>query len=225
MGRYTRSVPKALIAVAGEPFAAHQLRWLASQGVKDVVYSIGYLGQMVRDFAGDGSRWGIRITYVDEGARLLGTAGALREAVAEGALDERFLVLYGDSYLGLNVRAAWDHFIASGAPALMTVYANREGRDRSNVRMSAGRIVIYDKHSADPTVMTHIDYGLLGMSVAAILKHVPAGQASDLGDVLHELSAIGQLVAHVVTEPFFEIGSLAGLQALEARLTLAADLP
>src|SRR5207244_10787800 len=80
----TETVPKALVPVAGRPFLDWQLRLLAEEGVRDVVLCVGYRGDMVRAFAGDGSAWGLRLRWVDEGRELLGTAGALRVALEAG---------------------------------------------------------------------------------------------------------------------------------------------
>ncbi len=125
-------IPKCLIPVAGRPFADHQLRWLARRGVTDVVYSIGHLGEQVRAFAGDGARWNLEIRYVDEGSDLRGTAGALRLALDTGLLEERFAVLYGDSYLDADLKAVDAGHRASGLPALMTVYRNAGRWEESN---------------------------------------------------------------------------------------------
>ena len=67
--------------------------------------SIGYRGDMLRDHVGDGGRFGLRVRYVDEGTELRGTAGALRLALDEGALEESFLVTYGDSFLPVDFAA------------------------------------------------------------------------------------------------------------------------
>src|SRR5215831_6400470 len=95
----TDRIPKALVPVLGKPFADWQLRHLRAQGVERVVYSIAYRGEMLREFVGDGSRYGLSVTWVDEGKHLLGTGGALRRALDSGTLDHAFFVLYGDSYL------------------------------------------------------------------------------------------------------------------------------
>src|SRR4051794_31517259 len=84
----TETIPKALIEIAGEPFLAHQLRLLRRNGFERVVLCIGYLADQIRDFAGDGSAFGLRIDYSVDGPRLLGTAGAIRRA----------LPLLGDSF-------------------------------------------------------------------------------------------------------------------------------
>src|SRR3546814_100717 len=98
----TDAIPKALIPAEGKPFVDHQLGWLAAHGVTDVVLSIGYRGDLLRDHVGDGGRFGVSVRYVDEGTELRGTAGALRLALAEGVLEESFLVTYGDSFLPVD---------------------------------------------------------------------------------------------------------------------------
>src|SRR5665811_691841 len=158
----TETIPKSMLMVAGEPFVDYQLDWLASEGVTDVVYSIGYCGGAIRDYVGDGSRWGIRAVFVDEGERLLGTAGALRLAFDQGVLDPTFAVLYGDSYLRVSFPAMWHRFEESGHPALMTVLRNENRWDRSNVIYRDGQVVLYDKQAGAPLppTMQFIDYGI-----------------------------------------------------------------
>src|SRR5437588_7344407 len=89
----TETIPKALVEIAGEPFLAHQLRLLRAAGYERVVMCVGYLGEAIRDFAGDGSAWGLDIAYSFDGPQLLGTAGAL--AKAQPLLGEAFSVIYG----------------------------------------------------------------------------------------------------------------------------------
>jgi NDP-sugar pyrophosphorylase family protein len=86
-------IPKCLIEVAGRPFADLQLSWLSSQGVSHILYSIGYLGEKVRAFVGDGSAWNLEVGYVDEGSDLRGTAGALRLGLDLELLEDQFFVL------------------------------------------------------------------------------------------------------------------------------------
>ena len=138
-------LPKALVPVLGEPFAFHQLRLLASQGVRDVVLVVGHLGEQIRDAVGDGSDFGLDVSYVDEGDELHGTGGALRVALDRGALADVFGVLYGDSYLPTELAPIWEAFAAAGRPALMTVHRNEDRWDRSNAVLEAGLVVAYDK--------------------------------------------------------------------------------
>lgn len=213
----TEKIPKSLIEVAGEPFAAHQLRLLAGRGIGRVIICAGYLWEMIRDFAGDGSRFGIEVAYSVDGPTLLGTAGAIRNALPH--LPERFFVVYGDSYLPCDYAAAQRHFDASGASALMTIYHNEGQWDTSNVEFAGGRILAYDKKNRT-TRMRHIDYGL-GLFRREVFEQLGAGPR-DLADVYQERLVAGDLAALEVPERFYEIGSFAGIEELSA-LLLAAE--
>src|SRR3954469_4134447 len=124
LGALAQRVPKALVPVAGRPFADLQPAWLAAEGVTDIVYCIAHLGEQIRDHVGSGERWGLRVRYVDEGRELRGTGGALRLAYDEGVLEQTFGVLYGDSYLSAPLRSVAADFAARAPAGLMTVYRN-----------------------------------------------------------------------------------------------------
>lgn len=218
----TDRLPKALVPVNGRPFAEHQIDLLQQGGATSLLYSIGHLGSMIRDHLGDGGRFGLPINYVDDGDRPLGTAGALRRAATLDLLNERFLLIYGDSYLPVDLRPIWQRFTASNQPALMTVFRNDGRWDRSNVAMAGdGRTIrLYDKAGRHPEIVPdHIDFGISGLSRDAVLADIPDdGAAHDLADLMYRLSHAGQLAGFRVETRFWEIGSHDGLAELEQAL-------
>ncbi len=210
----TEKVPKILLTIAGRPFLAHQLELLRAQGITRVVLCLGHLGEMVvRDFA-QGQAYGVRLDYSFDGPKLLGTGGALRQALP--LLGDRFFVMYGDSYLATPFTPIADSFLESGKSGLMTVYRNEGRYDTSNVVFRERQIVCYDKKVRSPQ-MQHIDYGL-SLFEASVFAQWPAGTAFDLADVLHRLVATGDLAGFEVPERFYEIGSPSGLAELEEKL-------
>ncbi len=206
----TNTIPKALIEINGQPFLAHQLRLLASRGIERVVLCVGYLGEMVREFAGDGSRFGLEIAYSFDGPVLRGTAGAIHQALP--LLGESFFVLYGDSYLTCDFSEVARHFQASGKTALMTVFRNEGQWDASNVEFANGRILAYDKKNRTPR-MRHIDYGLGVVDRRAFAGMAP-GTVAGLAEFYQELLERDELAAFEVAERFYEIGSVEGIQEL-----------
>ena len=209
----TETIPKSLIEVAGEPFLAHQLRLLKSRGIDHVVLCLGYLGEMVQAFAGGGESFGLKIDYSFDGPTLLGTAGALRQALP--FLGENFFVLYGDSYLPCDYQAIETVFLKSGKQGLMTVFPNEGQWDTSNVEFSGGKILRYDKRARTPA-MRHIDYGL-GVFRRSVFDALPEG-FHDLASVYQDLLARNELAAVELPERFYEIGSPAGIEELSATL-------
>jgi NDP-sugar pyrophosphorylase family protein len=223
MARFTRDVPKALIPVLGRPFAERQLEWLVAQGVTEVVYSIGYRGDLIRSALGDGSRWQVRLCYVDEGGELRGTAGALRLAADEGVLDEAFFVLYGDSFLSVDLGAVWEAFLHAQMPALMTVMRNEGRWDRSNAAFADGRVLRYDKNAPPADDLVFIDYGLSVLTRRVVADEVAPGAVADLATLFHRLGAAGRLAGFEVMDRFYEVGSEEGLGSLERHLRETAS--
>ena len=210
----TEKIPKSLLEVAGEPFIFHQLRLLRRQGIDDVVLCVGYLGEMIEERVGSGESFALRVRYAYDGPRLLGTAGALKQALP--MLGREFFVLYGDSYLTCDYRAVQAAYERSGKPALMTVYRNQGHYDRSNVVFEQGEIMCYDKKNTRPDMM-YIDYGL-GILQSRVLEKLPDGEPADLADVYTKLVLNGMLAGYEAPERFYEIGSPAGLAELAAKL-------
>lgn len=213
----TEKIPKLLVEVAGEPFFSHQLRLLKKQGLTKIVLCVGYLGDMIVDLYGDGAQWGVQIDYSFDGEKLLGTGGALIQALPK--LGEAFYTLYGDSYLPVSYLDAGRAFLASGKLGLMTVFENREAYDASNVWFEHDAIKIYSKKQRHPE-MRHIDYGL-GVFRAGAFDAYPRDVVVDLATVQADLVARGELAGYEVKQRFYEIGSHAGLNELDHLLRLA----
>jgi NDP-sugar pyrophosphorylase family protein len=211
------NLPKALLPVHGRPFVDHQLELLAIRGVEDVVFCIGHGGTALREHVGEGAAFGLAVRYVDEGDDLRGTAGALRLALDKGVLDEAFAVLYGDSYLPIDLEPVWRAFAAGGLPALMTVFRNENRWEPSNAVLDAGRVVLYDKRREHPrsAECRWIDYGLSVLRAEVVEERVPAVEVVDLADLFHDLSLEGKLAGLEVQERFYEVGSPEGLAELE----------
>lgn len=220
LGSITETIPKALVEVAGQPFIVHQLALLRAHGVERVVLCVAHLADQIEAALGDGRALGLELAYAHDGGTLRGTGGALRHALDR--LGDRFLVLYGDSYLTCDYAAVSRAFEDSGKLGLMTVFANAGQYDKSNVSYRDGRIVRYDKTDRSPA-MTHIDYGLGGLRAEALAGY-PADGRLDLATVYQDLLARDQLAAYEVADRFYEIGSPAGLEETR-RLLVARDRP
>jgi NDP-sugar pyrophosphorylase family protein len=204
----TETVPKSLLEVNGEPFAVHQLRLLQARGIRRVVLCVGYLGELVQRAIGDGSALGLQVDYSFDGPALLGTAGAIRNALVK--LGDSFFVMYGDSYLPCDYAAIARNFESADVLGMMTVFRNEGKWDTSNVELEEGRILAYSKTNRTPR-MHYIDYGL-GVFRAEAFLGLPVGEACDLGSLYSELLQRKQLAASEVRERFYEIGSPTGLR-------------
>ena len=210
----TAKIPKLLVEVVGEPFFTHQLRLLKAAGLTEIILCVGYLGEQIVELYKDGSNYGVNIKYSFDGPKLLGTGGALIQALP--LLGDSFYVLYGDSYLPIDYRKIGDHFINSGKQGLMTVFENKGLYDASNVWFENGEIKVYDKKAKLPE-MKHIDYGL-GLFKASAFEGYSKTDVVDLAEVQKKLVSQHELCGYEMKERFYEIGSPEGLAELNTLL-------
>jgi NDP-sugar pyrophosphorylase family protein len=216
LGERVRDTPKPLVEVAGEPFLLHQLRLLSAHGASEIVLCVGYLGEKIERLVG-AERFGLRVAYSYDDPQLDGTLGAVRRA--RDLLGERFLVLYGDTYLRIDYRAADAAWRDSGLPALMTVLRNDGRWDMSNALFADGRVIAYDKRAPQPK-MRWIDYGLGGLT-QGVLDRAPAA-VSDLSQLYHALAEDDLLCGFEASERFYEIGTPVSLAETDSFLRSTA---
>ena len=207
-------IPKALVPVAGRPFLDHVLANLRDAGLRDVVLSVGFAGDQIRDHIRDGSALDTHVRYVDDGPCLRGTGGAVRDALSE--LPDTFWVTYGDTLLELDVAEAEATFRAADLPALMTVLHNQDRWGRSNARVRDHRVVAYGKDPVPPGA-EHIDYGMLVLG-GKLFEHREWPASFDLALALSAAADDGLLAAAEVSRPFHDIGTPDRLRETEAFL-------
>jgi NDP-sugar pyrophosphorylase family protein len=210
----TETIPKALVEVAGRPFAEHQVELLRTQGIEDIVWLVGYRADQIEAVLGDGSRWGMRFQYVHDGPVLLGTGGAIRRALPR--LGPTFFVMYGDCYLECDFATVEHAFHQGRRSGLMTLFHNEGHFDASNVEFADGRIVRYDKRERTPA-MQYIDWGL-GMFARDAFFAYPQDRPLDLAQVYQDLLSAGDLIGFEVPRRFYEIGSPEGIRDTEEYL-------
>jgi len=215
----TEQMPKSLIPVNGRPFLEYQLELFKRSGISDIVLCVGHLGDEIKKYFGDGSRFGLDIRYSEEGEHLLGTAGAIRNA--EALLANEFFLTYGDSYLLLGYGAVMDHFRQRDRLGLMVVYRNCNHLDRSNVIVEGNLVKVYDKEGRTPG-MEYINYGVSLLRKEA-LSLIPPDRPFTQEEFYQLLIGQEQLLAFETGQRFFEIGSPHGLDEFR-RLAAAGGI-
>jgi NDP-sugar pyrophosphorylase family protein len=211
----TSNIPKALIPINDLPFISYQLDWLSKQGITDVVICTGHLGEMIQNYVKDGHQWNLSVQYTQETeGSLRGTAGAIRLALDQNMLQDKFFIMYGDSFLPINFKMIYEFFRVHHLEAMMTIYFNENAFDESNViKLTEGKI-IYDKrhvtsHSGN---YSYIDYGLSIIQKSLIEQMVLPNTIHKLDSLFNQLSVTNRLHGFEVHQRFFEVGSFQGLQ-------------
>ena len=218
----TETIPKPMIAVAGKPFLQWQLELLHKGGIGSALLLVAYLGEQIKQYFGDGKKFGGCLEYSHEPSPL-GTGGALKNA--EQKLRDSFVLVNGDTYLAIDYERVVRDFAAANCAAMIVAYVKPEVATAAvpasglpgNLGVSAdGTVTAYRKR--EPEGLNHIDAGVIVMQ-KQILASLPAGQSCSLEEEVYpQLIARGQMRAWVTREPFYDMGSPAGLAALEAKL-------
>ena len=175
----------------------------------------GYRGELIEEALGDGARLGLELAYVYDGPTLRGTAGAIRGALP--LLGERFLVLYGDTFLRVDYRRFADFHAAHGLPGSMSVLHDAT-LVPANCVVEGDLVTAYDKRQP-PANAEWVDYGLLAFQ-ATVFAH---DETPDLADVTMALAAAHQLAAFRVDHRFYEIGTPEALAETERFLLGRSD--
>ena len=210
----TNTRPKPMIEIHGEPFVSYQIEQLREQGFERILLLLGYLPEAVQEYCGDGSRWGLKIEYAvsaveDETCRRL--------KLVAPCLDSCFLLLYCDNYWPMQIEKMWQLFMAANPLAMITVYSNKDGYTRNNVRVDQdGHVALYDKSCTGPGLQgVEISYALINKSAIELL---PEANVSVAEALYTQLAERRQLLAYVTDHRYYSVGGLHRLPLTEAFL-------
>ncbi|MDX2079450.1 MAG: nucleotidyltransferase family protein [Terrimicrobiaceae bacterium] len=192
LGTIGEETPKPLLAVGGRPILEHHLNRCANAGVREVFINTHHLAGQIRDFCGDGSRWGLKITFSFEPV-LLGTAGAVN--AFRSRLDgEPFIVIYGDNVMELEL----PEFIrthCSKRPVATVAVHYREDVSTSGMVVTddSGRIRSFIEKPAPSQQVSHWVNAAVYLLEPDVLDFIPREGFSDFGrDVFPALLAEGR---------------------------------
>jgi len=145
----TSNRPKVMLPIANKPIVEHLLLEVKEAGIREFIFVVGYRDEQVREYFGNGDRWGLSINYSEQ-RKQLGTADAIRQA--EGAVDGNFLVINGDVIIGReDIRR-----LKNKKHSTMSVIEVKDPRGLGMVEISGGKVVnIYEKTQTPPTPMAN----------------------------------------------------------------------
>lgn len=165
--------PKPLIEIAGETIISRNLRWLAAEGIETVFINLHYKPDDIRDFVGDGSRFGLHVSYALE-PEILGTAGAAKALQAHFA--ETFLVVYGDNLIDTSITDFLAAHRDSNADATVATFDRTRhphtGIAGGRVRIDASNRIIDFKEGADDTISPLVNAGVYALE-PQVLDTIP----------------------------------------------------
>ena len=212
----TDTLPKPLLTVQGKPLLIWHLEALAKAGLSQIVINHAWLGQKIEEALGNGSQFGIDITYSPE-ARALETAGGIRKALPLLNPSDYFLVINGDvfapdfpieqlmkkiSELRSLHQAPLAHLIMVPNPA----------------QHPEGDFYLQGSHASNELMAgaEKLTFSGIGLYHRDLFQNVAMGQATKLAPLLKEAMAQNQVTAEKYDGPWHDVGTPQRLQELNA---------
>ena len=140
MRPFTFEMPKGMIPVNGRPVLLHTVENLRRHDVRDIIISTGHQGSKIKQYFGDGSKFGVRITYLEQGKSESGTAAPLFQA-KKNIGNQPFFLYYGDVLANIDLNDMVDfHLSAPGSVATMALTTVAKSSDWGVVRLQGSRV-------------------------------------------------------------------------------------
>jgi dTDP-glucose pyrophosphorylase len=202
LGAHTETCPKPLLQVAGKPMLEHILDAARGDGFRHFVFAIHYLGHMIEDYFGDGSRWGVDIQYIRETSPL-GTVGAVRLLTPRPL--EPIVVSNGDLLTDIRFSELVEFHVRHTAAATMAVRLHEWEHPFGVVRTKGVDIIGFEEK---PITRTHINAGIYVLEPHA-LDALVMGESCDMPTLFGRLQEQGaRTIVYPMHEPWLDVGGL-----------------
>ncbi|UCG71784.1 MAG: nucleotidyltransferase family protein [Chromatiales bacterium] len=201
----TDHIPKPLLEVAGRPLLDYPLARLAQAGIDEVVINLAWHGSQVREFVGDGSRWGLRVQFSDEGPEALETGGGIRQALPLLG-TEPFWLVNADVYSDYTFRPRG---LADGVLAHLVLVPNPDHHPAGDFAFAAGQVSDGEGQRFTYSGLAVVDPG--------IVRDLAPGRFP-LGPLLIDAAKAGRLTGELHEGLWTDVGTPARLAELERML-------
>jgi len=207
----TLRIPKVLLPVgSGKPLVGHTLSWLKNYGITEVTINLHHMGDKIKEFLSDGSRFGMKVFYSTE-ETLLGTAGGVKRT--EHFFNGTFVVVYGDVLTNFDLRDMIQFHWEKKAMATLAILAVPNPRDVGVVKMNdEGRIQSFVEKPPLSSETDNLVNGGVYILKRDILDYIPSDVSSDFAnDIFPELVELSLPVYGYVLKPhdyLIDIGTI-----------------
>jgi mannose-1-phosphate guanylyltransferase/phosphomannomutase len=220
LGELTRNVPKPMLPAGGRPLLEYTLANLARHGFDDILINLHFMPEAIRQHFGDGSPWGVRLTYMFE-PQLLGTAGSVANVAASLAGKGTFLVHYGDVVTDEDFSAMLEFHRRQATDATLLVHQRASSNsvlvldDRQRIERFIERPTDAQRQAAaSPWVFSGVT-----LCEPSFIRHLSGNEAGDLPrDVFPRLARTGKLAAYPLTGSRFAVDSPERLRDADAAM-------
>lgn len=196
---FTDDRPKPMLEVAGKPMLHHIIDRAATDGFTEFYLTLHYLGNVIEDYFGDGTKWGVRIHYLRE-ERPLGTAGVLAHLPRP---ELPFIVTNGDVLTDVHYSEMLDFHLQHKADATMAVKRHEWQNPFGVVKTEGLKIVGFEEK---PIHRSHVNAGIYVLG-PEVVRHLAPDEPCDMPTLFERMNASGgKTIAYPMHEPWMDVG-------------------
>ena len=197
---FTKKCPKPLLPIAGKPVLEHIIIKAKSEGFTNFILSINYLGHMIKDFFGDGKKWGIKIKYLKE-KNALGTAGPL--SLFKNKTTSPFIVCNGDVISDIRFSDVLDFHIKNKAFGTIAVKPYELKNPYGVVKVNGNQIISIKEK---PITTSHINTGVYVFG-NKLFSNLKKDKYLDMNVLIQSLlKKTKKILAYSAYEPWLDVG-------------------
>lgn len=208
---FTDTMPKSLYPINNIPFIDYLINQVKSFGIDNILILLGYLPEKITNYLGNGSRYGVNITY-DIAPLNYETGARLKHAISK--IYDKFLLLYCDNYCPIDYSKLLNDFCNNNSKIQITAYSNRDNYTKSNLKLEKdGRVAKYDKRREEANLYgVDIGYALVDKNV---ILSIPAKNCNFESQVYPQLVQKGEIFATVTEHRYYSVGSFERIKLTE----------
>lgn len=202
-------IPKPMLEISGYPILYHQMMNLKKNGITDITVIIGHLGNVIKDYFGDGKQFGLNISYVEEDPQKpLGTAGSLY--FLKDKLKENFVFLLADVFIDIDFEKMEQYHIANNADVTLLTHPNGHPFDSDLVVEEGGVVKAFDYKSNDRTTYNYknlVNAGVMIFSPSVFKYLTELRKYNYEKDIIAPLINDGKVVSYKSSEYAKDMGT------------------
>lgn len=198
----TYEIPKVMIPLQGKPFLQHLIEMLKEYEIRDIILSVGYLKDQIKEYFGNGSKFGVKIRYIEE-KEPLGTAGPLK--LARDLLKSSFVMMNGDEYKEVDLNDMFSFHKDQGAYGTVGLKTT-DTPQYYGVAVMKGSNIVRFVEKPKKFVSNLINAGIYILD-PKVIDLIPDGFAMVETDLFPKLAVMGKLAGYPFEGQWYDLGT------------------
>jgi len=201
----TKEIPKPLIPLHEKPIMQHTLELFKKYGITDIIVSLGYKGDKIKEYFGNGKRFGVSITYIEE-EEALGTAGPLN--LARPYLTDTFVMCNADELKNIDLHEMYLFHKENNAKATIALTTVADPSVYGVAKLTGNKILEFIEKPAPGTSPSKLINAGLYILEPSALDYVPKGSSSIERNVFPQIAQDNKLYGFPFSGQWFDTGTL-----------------